>query len=82
LSIAKKLVELQGGTLSVKSELDVGSEFSFCISYKKASDVHEESEKVEEEKKKIMEVDKLEQEVLLQMRLPLQAKSKQVWLQG
>ena len=55
LSIAKKLVELQGGTLSVKSQLNVGSEFSFCISYKKASDVHEESEKAEEEKKYNME---------------------------
>jgi signal transduction histidine kinase/CheY-like chemotaxis protein len=55
LSIAKKLVELQGGTLSVKSELNEGSEFSFCISYKKASDVYEESKIVEKEKKYNME---------------------------
>jgi len=36
LSIAKQLVELQGGFLSVKSEYQKGSEFSFCIQYKKS----------------------------------------------
>ncbi len=36
LSIAKQLAELQGGTLSVKSEFNVGSVFSFCIPYKKS----------------------------------------------
>ena len=36
LSIAKQLVELQHGTLSVKSEFNVGSVFSFCIPYKKS----------------------------------------------
>jgi len=35
LSIAKQLVELQGGALSVKSKLNVGSIFSFYIPYKK-----------------------------------------------
>ena len=39
LSIAKQLVELQGGTLSVRSELNIGSEFSFCIPYKKSTGV-------------------------------------------
>jgi len=39
LSIAKQLVELQGGTLSVKSELKKGSVFSFCIPYKKSTQV-------------------------------------------
>jgi signal transduction histidine kinase len=34
LSIAKQLVELQGGTLTVESELTRGSVFSFCIPYK------------------------------------------------
>ena len=38
LSIAKQLAELQGGTLSVKSEVGVGSEFSFCIPYKKSKE--------------------------------------------
>lgn len=37
LSIAKKLVELQGGTLSVTSELKVGSVFAFSIPYKKST---------------------------------------------
>jgi len=44
LSIAKQLVELQGGVLSVKSEFKAGSEFSFCIPYKKSGElvqVHE-----------------------------------------
>jgi two-component system, sensor histidine kinase len=36
LIIAKKLVELQGGTLSIKSELKKGSVFSFCIPYKES----------------------------------------------
>jgi signal transduction histidine kinase len=40
LSIAKKLVELQGGTLSVKSELKKGSVFSFCIPYKESMQIH------------------------------------------
>ena len=39
LSIAKQLVELQGGTLSVKSELKMGSVFSFCIPYKKSTQI-------------------------------------------
>ena len=39
LSIAKQLVELQGGTLSVKSELQAGSVFSFCIAYKRSSQI-------------------------------------------
>jgi len=39
LSIVKNLVELQGGTLSVKSEFKVGSVFSFCIPYKKSVEV-------------------------------------------
>ena len=39
LSIAKQLVDLQGGTLSVKSELSKGSVFSFCIPYKISSEI-------------------------------------------
>ncbi len=37
LSIAKQLVKLQGGTLSIESELKKGSVFSFCIPYKKTT---------------------------------------------
>lgn len=37
LSIAKNLVELQGGKMELKSEMGKGSEFSFEISYKKAT---------------------------------------------
>ncbi len=40
LSIAKQLVELQGGTLSVTSELKIGSVFSFCIPYAKSTQTH------------------------------------------
>lgn len=36
LSIVKKLVELQSGTISVRSEKNNGSEFKFIIPYKKA----------------------------------------------
>jgi signal transduction histidine kinase len=39
LSIAKQLVELQNGSLSLKSEFGVGSEFSFCIPYKKSIEI-------------------------------------------
>lgn len=35
LTIAKQLVELQGGRISVKSKVDKGSTFSFILSYKK-----------------------------------------------
>lgn len=35
LTIAKQLVELQGGTISVKSKVDKGSTFSFILSFKK-----------------------------------------------
>jgi len=40
LSIVKQLVELQGGTLSVKSEYNQGSEFSFRMRYKNSLQVH------------------------------------------
>lgn len=36
LTITKKLVELQGGVISLESEVAVGSIFSFMIKYKKA----------------------------------------------
>jgi signal transduction histidine kinase/ActR/RegA family two-component response regulator len=39
LSIAKNLVELQNGTLSVMSELKIGSVFTFCIPYKRSVEV-------------------------------------------
>lgn len=35
LTIAKQLIELQGGTISVRSKVDKGSTFSFILSYKK-----------------------------------------------
>jgi len=47
LSIAKQLVELQNGTLSVKSEFNVGSVFSFCIPYKRTSQTHMISDTIE-----------------------------------
>jgi CheY-like chemotaxis protein len=46
LSIAKQLAELQGGKLSVKSETNVGSVFSFCIPYKKTSQIQVPSETI------------------------------------
>ena len=47
LSISKQLVELQGGVMSVKSELKAGSTFTFSISYKKSLQTHIEPEKIE-----------------------------------
>ncbi|MFH2143266.1 MAG: ATP-binding protein [Bacteroidota bacterium] len=38
LSIVKKLVEPQGGTISVKSKIDVGTTFSFILSFMKTND--------------------------------------------
>ncbi|UQD56515.1 hybrid sensor histidine kinase/response regulator [Flavobacterium sp. K5-23] len=35
LTITRRLIELQGGTITVKSEISKGSEFSFAIQYKK-----------------------------------------------
>ena len=35
LSITKRLIELQGGTLTVESELNIGSTFSFNLPFKK-----------------------------------------------
>ena len=48
MSIAKQLVKLQGGILTVKSKVDEGSEFSFTLPYKNSTDVLKKSkEKVE-----------------------------------
>ncbi|MBK7763941.1 MAG: response regulator [Bacteroidetes bacterium] len=41
LTIVKKLVELQGGTMSVKSKLNEGSTFSFVLSFQKTNKVVE-----------------------------------------
>ena len=38
LSISKQLVEQQGGTVSVKSKVNVGSTFSFTLTFKKQKD--------------------------------------------
>lgn len=39
LAISKQLVELQGGTIKVKSEVDFGTTFSFYIPYKRGRDI-------------------------------------------
>ncbi|MES2545061.1 MAG: response regulator [Bacteroidota bacterium] len=36
LTITRRLIELQGGSINVKSELGIGSEFSFFLPYKRA----------------------------------------------
>ena len=41
LAIVKQLVELQGGTISVKSKLNEGSTFSFVLSFQKTNEVVE-----------------------------------------
>ncbi|MHB1106504.1 MAG: ATP-binding protein [Lutibacter sp.] len=38
LAIAKQLVESQGGSIAVKSKIDVGSTFSFIMSFQKTND--------------------------------------------
>ena len=53
LSIAKKLVELQAGTISVESEKDQGSEFTFNIPYKIAEGIAEDVKTKAEPIKKI-----------------------------
>ena len=50
LAIAKHIVESQGGTINVRSKLDVGTTFSFILSFQKTDDTSE----IEEE---IMELD-------------------------
>ena len=41
LSICKQLVEKQGGTISVKSKINVGSTFSFTLSFQKTNETIE-----------------------------------------
>ncbi|HEX9153128.1 MAG TPA: ATP-binding protein, partial [Flavobacterium sp.] len=49
LTITRKLIELQGGTLTVESEVAKGSEFSFLLQYKKAQKGIVEPVKVKKE---------------------------------
>jgi PAS domain S-box-containing protein len=48
LAIVKQLVELQGGTISVKSKLNEGSTFSFVLSFQKASEIVESNSTIPE----------------------------------
>jgi len=48
LAIVKHLVEAQGGSITVKSKIDVGSTFSFTLSFQKTT-AHEELEQGTEE---------------------------------
>jgi PAS domain S-box-containing protein len=52
LAIVKQLVELQHGTVYLKSELHVGSTFSFTLPFKKTRDNAKQSEHLEVEIKK------------------------------
>ncbi|MDO9256112.1 MAG: response regulator, partial [Bacteroidales bacterium] len=70
LSIVKQLVELQGGTLTVESEFNLGSSFSFSLLYKNSSQVYaEESPEVTEKKHIMQELSKLS--VLMAEDLPI-----------
>ncbi len=47
LSIAKLLIELQGGKLSVKSKVNEGSVFTFSIPYKLSTEIQEAVQEIE-----------------------------------
>ena len=49
LTIAKKLVEQQGGTLSVQSKINTGSTFTFILPFKKVTSIEQEQENLENE---------------------------------
>jgi PAS domain S-box-containing protein len=56
LAIAKQLVEMQGGTISVKSSLEEGSTFSFVLPFQKTTDEADlelESNELDEDVKNI-----------------------------
>jgi len=46
LAIAKHIVESQGGTIHVKSKLNVGTTFSFILSFQKTNDTSEIEEEI------------------------------------
>ncbi len=54
LAIVKQLVELQGGTINVKSELGKGSTFSFILSFQKSDIIPE----IEKKADKTIEIEK------------------------
>jgi len=53
LAIAKQLVESQGGTINLKSKLNVGTTFSFILSFQKTNDTSEIEEEILELDSKI-----------------------------
>ena len=57
LAIVKQLVELQGGTIDVKSELGKGSTFSFILSFQKADIAFETDKKAN----KLLEIDETDE---------------------
>jgi signal transduction histidine kinase/CheY-like chemotaxis protein len=50
LTITRKLIELQGGSMTVESEIDKGSKFSFLIQFKKAQKGIVKTTKLKKEK--------------------------------
>ncbi|MEX2369700.1 MAG: ATP-binding protein [Bacteroidales bacterium] len=82
LAIVKNLIEAQGGTIGVKSQIDIGTTFSFTLSFKKTDLYYETEEYLQETSAEIKHIKVLVVEDILLNQLLMKTLLDEFGFQG